>query len=101
MSDDITAQEWSSCAHPPDTMNFLAGQSNVRMAGDFHYAAAQASALMVAAADRVCHANMSKTWLKTLQVAVTSIREELQDSKDERQVLFEQNCIVACKKATL
>lgn len=58
-------------------MNFLAGQSNVHMVADPSYAAAQASAVMVAAADRVGPADMNETQLKTLQGTVASIREEL------------------------
>ncbi|CAI9298003.1 unnamed protein product [Lactuca saligna] len=35
LSEGIIAQEWSSYAHPPATMKFLAAQSGARMADDF------------------------------------------------------------------
>lgn len=78
LSEDITAQDWSSCAHPPATVDFLEGQSNAHMADDLLYVVAQASAPMVAAADRVCHIDVNETQLKFLQGAVASIKEELQ-----------------------
>ncbi|CAI9260281.1 unnamed protein product [Lactuca saligna] len=51
---DITymVEKWSYCAHPPATIKFLAAQSEACMAGNLRYAAAQTSALMVAAADQ-------------------------------------------------
>lgn len=58
-------------------MNLLAGQSNVHMVADTSYAAAQASAVMVAAVDRVGPADVNEMQLKTLQGTVASIREEL------------------------
>ncbi|CAI9298177.1 unnamed protein product [Lactuca saligna] len=82
-------------------MNSLASQSSARMAGDLHYAATQTSALMVAATDRVCCANVNEKQLKTLQGVMTSIREELYDSEADHRVLSEQNCFVAYEKSSL
>ncbi|CAI9286912.1 unnamed protein product [Lactuca saligna] len=68
------------------------------MAGDLRYAANQASSLMFFAADQVCRSSTNEAHLKTLKDFITNIREELRDSEAKRQVLFEQNCIVACEK---
>ncbi|KAL7598536.1 hypothetical protein Lser_V15G27182 [Lactuca serriola] len=100
LSEDITAQEWRSCAHPSTTMNSLAGQLSARMASDL-YVAAQASTLMVNAVDWVFRAGVNETQLKTFQGAMASITEELRDSEVECRVFSEQNCIVACDKAVL
>ncbi|CAI9304499.1 unnamed protein product [Lactuca saligna] len=77
------------------------GQSIARVAGDVLYVAAQASALMVAAADRVFRASVNEIQLKTFQGSMESIREELHDSEAEPRVLSEHNCIVDCEKAAL
>ncbi|CAI9263113.1 unnamed protein product [Lactuca saligna] len=97
-SEDITTQEWSSCAHPPATTKFLVGQSGACRAGDLRYVVAQASALMVVAADRVYCSGTNEAQIKTLQDAIASLKEELRDSESERRLLFEQNCIVAYEK---
>ncbi|CAI9298594.1 unnamed protein product [Lactuca saligna] len=81
-------------------MNSLASQSSSHMAGDLCYAAAQTSALMVFAANRVFRVGVNEKQLKTLQGVMASIREELHDSEDDRRALSEQNCIVACVLAS-
>lgn len=90
LSEDITAQECSYCAHPPATIKLLAAQSGARMAENLWYAAAQASALMVVVADRVCRPGINKTQLKTSQDVVASLRVEHLDSEAERRRLSEQ-----------
>lgn len=65
-SEDIVAHEWSSCVHPSAMAKLVAGQLGARMADDLRYATAQAPALMVAAADRVCRSGINETMLKTL-----------------------------------
>ena len=55
LSDDTNAHERSVYAHSPATMRFIVGKYGVQVVGDLRYAVVQASALMVAAADRVCH----------------------------------------------
>ncbi|CAI9285879.1 unnamed protein product [Lactuca saligna] len=60
-------------------MSSLAGESSARMVGDLCYVAAQASALMVAAVDRVYHAGANKRQLKAAledQVATLEDRSE-------------------------
>ena len=71
------------------------------MAGVLHYVAAQTSALMVVATDRVCHTSVNEKQLKALQGVVARIRVELHDSDAERRALYGQNYIVACEKAAL
>ncbi|CAI9260296.1 unnamed protein product [Lactuca saligna] len=65
------------------------------------YAPAQTSTLMAVAADRVFHASVNDRHLKVLQGVVASMREEVRDSEAVRQVLSEQDCIVACQKVAL
>lgn len=61
----------------------------------------QSSILMVAAADRVCHASVTEAWLIPLHGTIASLKEELHDTKAECHVLSEQNCIVVYEKAIL
>ncbi|CAI9279784.1 unnamed protein product [Lactuca saligna] len=76
--EDITASEWSSCAHPPATMKLLVGESSTRMASNLLYPATQAFALMFAFADQVFRTSMNETQLKAKQ----------SDSKAKRVLLL-------------
>ena len=64
--EDTTAQEWSTCAHPPTSMSSLVGQSSARMTDILCYVATHASALMVVVVDRVCLVGASQGQLKVL-----------------------------------
>ena len=74
LSDDTNAQEWRVYAHSPTTMRFLVGKSDVQVVGDLRYVAAQASALMVAAAERVCCVGVTEPWLRPLRNNIVNLK---------------------------
>ena len=49
----------------------------VQVVGDLRYVAAQAFAMMVAAADRVSHVGVSEARLRPLRNTIVSLKEEL------------------------
>lgn len=77
LSDDTNAQEWSAYAHSPVTMTFLAQKYGAQVVGDLRFTAAQASALMVVAADRVCRIGVTDAWLRPLRNIIVNLKEEL------------------------
>lgn len=95
LSGDTSAQEWSGYAYSLATMRFLAGKSRDQVVGDLRYAAAQASALMVAAADRVFHVGVIEAQLTPLHNTIVSLKDGLQDAEAELHILSKQNYVVA------